>query len=67
MDRRAALSLAAVVVGGVVLTGVVDFLLATVYGRVDLARIAWVVGYGATVLVAWWGWIRPLDLTGPDG
>lgn len=26
--------------------------------------VLWVVGYGTTVFVLWYGWVRPLDLTG---
>jgi hypothetical protein len=35
-----------------------------------LGRFGWlvfVVGYGGMVLVLWYVWLRPLDLTGPAG
>ena len=32
-----------------------------------LADIVWVVGYGTTIFVVWYIWIRPLDLVGPSG
>ena len=32
-----------------------------------LSDIVWVVGYGSTIFVLWFLWIRPLDLVGPSG
>ena len=32
-----------------------------------LADIVWVIGYGTTVFVLWFIWIRPLNLVGPSG
>ena len=32
-----------------------------------LSDIVWVVGYGSTIFVLWFIWIRPLDLVGPSG
>jgi len=60
----------ALVIGvGIVGTG----LLVSVLARADLGTlgtVVWVAGYGTTVLVLWWGWLRPLDLghdpPGPD-
>lgn len=30
------------------------------------ADIVWIVGYGTTILVVWFIWIRPLDIVGTD-
>ena len=32
-----------------------------------VADIVWLVGYGTSVLVVWFVWIRPLDLVGSSG
>jgi len=31
-----------------------------------LGQIIFVMGYGGMVFVLWYGWIRPLHITGPD-
>ncbi|MFW6321819.1 MAG: hypothetical protein ACOC0Z_08195 [Halohasta sp.] len=31
-----------------------------------LGQIIFVMGYGGMVFVLWYGWIRPLDITGPE-
>ncbi|MGM0605500.1 MAG: hypothetical protein ACQETB_07485 [Halobacteriota archaeon] len=31
-----------------------------------IGQIAFVLGYGGMVVVVWYGWIRPLDIRGPD-
>jgi hypothetical protein len=36
-------------------------------GYDTLGTIIYVLGYGGMVFIIWWGWIRPLDLTGPSG
>jgi hypothetical protein len=32
-----------------------------------LGSAVFVTGYGTMVFLLWWGWIRPLDITGPSG
>jgi len=32
-----------------------------------LADFVWIVGYGTTVFVVWYIWIRPLDFVSPAG
>lgn len=56
---------ALIAVVGIVVSGVADYLL-TASGYVALGRLAWAAGFGVTVLVAWYVWLRPMDLTGPD-
>jgi len=62
---RDGLLLAAVVVVGIAGTGVVRRLLGEA-GLNDLGAVVWLLGYGGTVLVVWYGWVRPLDITGPS-
>jgi hypothetical protein len=33
-------------------------------GYSDLGSVVWTIGYGGTVVVLWYGWLRPLDLSG---
>jgi hypothetical protein len=62
---RRTLLLVTVVLVGIAGTGVVRRMLGEA-GYNGLGRLAWVVGYGGMVLVVWYGWIRPLDIVGPD-
>lgn len=62
---RRTLLLVAVVLVGIAGTGIVRRVLGEA-GYNGLGRLAWVVGYGGMVLVVWYGWIRPLDIVGPD-
>ena len=64
MDSRVALGL--VVAAGIVLPGVANYFLNQA-GASTLGSLVWAVGYASMVLVVWYGWIRPLDLTGPGG
>jgi hypothetical protein len=36
-------------------------------GYGDIGVVVFVVGYAGMVLVVWWGWLRPIDITGPAG
>jgi hypothetical protein len=36
-------------------------------GYDTLGTVIYVLGYGGMVFIVWWGWIRPLDITGPSG
>ena len=62
---RDRLLLAAVLVIGIAGTGIVRRQLG-VLGFNDLGRLVFIFGYGLTVFAVWYGWIRPLDITGPD-
>jgi hypothetical protein len=31
-----------------------------------LGSAVFITGYGTMVVLLWWGWLRPLDITGPD-
>lgn len=59
------LLLATVLVVGIAGTGVVRRQLGLL-GFNDLGRVVFILGYGLTVFAVWYGWIRPLDITGPS-
>lgn len=63
---RDALLIAAVLLIGIAGTGLVRRLLGQL-GYNGLGRLVFVLGYGGMVFVLWYGWIRPLDITGPAG
>jgi hypothetical protein len=62
---RSALLLATVLIVGIAGTGVLRRLLGEA-GLNDLGVVVWTLGYGGTVVVVWFGWIRPLDIGGPS-
>ena len=57
---------AAIAAVGIIISGVADHLLTT-SGHVGLGRLVWMVGFGVTVLAVWYVWLRPMDLSGPEG
>lgn len=58
--------LATVVVVGVVGPGLSHYWLAGAgYGLVG--DVVWIGGYAGAAMAVWYGWLRPLDLTGPSG
>lgn len=63
LSNRAAFVL--VLASGIVVPGVLNYYVAVVLGHQMLGRAVWVIGYTAMVLVIWYYWLRPLDLTGP--
>jgi hypothetical protein len=63
---RRVLSLVAVLAVGVVGSGLARYTLGTL-GYEALGSAVYVVGYATMVVVVWYGWIRPLDITGPAG
>lgn len=63
---RDRLLLAVVLVVGIAGTGILRRQLG-VLGYNDLGRLVFILGYGGTVFVVWYGWIRPIDITGPTG
>jgi hypothetical protein len=55
-----------ILTGGVALSGAADFVLSQAgYGA--LGAYVWAVGYAGTVIVLFALYLRPLELTGPDG
>ena len=64
--QRSVLLIALVLLAGVVVPGLARRALG-VAGYSNLGRVVFVLGYGIMVLILWYVWIRPLDLTGPSG
>ena len=63
---RDSLLFALVLVVGIAGSGVIRRQLGLL-GYDQLGRIVFVLGYGGMVFVIWYGWVRPLDITGPTG
>jgi hypothetical protein len=64
LDERVKFGL--MLTAGVVVPGFVLFALSAI-GYDTIGMVVWAVGYLAMVLVIWYRWVRPLDLTGPTG
>jgi hypothetical protein len=62
---RETLLLAMILFGGIIGTGVIRRLLGMA-GYNTLGRLVFLLGYAGMVLVIWYGWIRPLNIAGPD-
>lgn len=60
-----ALLLATVLLVGVAGSGVARWSLGQL-GLTTLGELVYIAGYGGMVVVVWYGWIRPLDITGPE-
>ncbi|MEF8790011.1 MAG: hypothetical protein V5A61_07790 [Haloarculaceae archaeon] len=55
-----------VLAGGIALSGIADFALSQAgYGA--LGAYVWAVGYAGTILLLFVLYLRPLEITGPDG
>ncbi|MFC6864624.1 hypothetical protein ACFQGE_14295 [Halomicroarcula sp. GCM10025817] len=50
----------------VVVPGLANWFLGAV-GYPTVGSAVWVLGYGLGVLFIWYEWIRPLDITAPEG
>ena len=64
--QRSVLLIALVLLTGIVVPGLARRALG-VAGYSNLGRAVFVLGYGLMVVILWYVWIRPLDLTGPSG
>lgn len=62
---RDKLIVAALLLVGVAGSGIARRLLGEL-GYNDLGALVYLLGYGGMVGALWYGWIRPLDITGPD-
>jgi hypothetical protein len=54
-----------VVLVGVLVPGLTNHVLSQ-SGYHTLGSVVWAVGYAAMAIVLYLGWVRPLELTGPD-
>jgi hypothetical protein len=52
-----------VITGTIVLPGLLVYILEA-YGLSTFGDFIWIIGYGTGIFVAWYIWIRPLDLVG---
>lgn len=66
MGRRDKIAFGLTLVAVVVLPGLANAALAEL-GYDTIGSVVWAVGYGSGALFVWYVWIRPLDITGPDG
>jgi hypothetical protein len=64
--NRDALLVIALLVVGIGGSGIARGLLHE-QGYDALGSAVFVMGYGTMVFLLWYGWIRPLDITGPKG
>lgn len=64
MLSRDTLAFLTVLFVGVVGTGVVRRQLGLL-GYDTLGQLVFALGYGGTILVIWFVWVRPLEITGP--
>lgn len=55
-----------VLITGIVVPGVMNYVFSIILGEPALGRIVWVLGYGLMLGVIWYGWLRPLDFRGPE-
>ena len=55
-----------VLAGGIALSGFADFALSQA-GYATLGAYVWAVGYAGTVILLFVLFLRPLEITGPDG
>lgn len=55
-----------VLVSGIVVPGVMNYVFSNALGRPALGRLVWVFGYTLMIAVIWYGWLRPIDFTGPE-
>lgn len=62
---RDKLLVAALLLVGVAGSGIARRTLAEL-GYTDLGVLVYIFGYGGMVVAIWYGWIRPMDITGPD-
>jgi hypothetical protein len=64
--NRDALLVIALLVVGIGGSGIARGLLHE-QGYEALGSAVFVMGYGTMVFLLWYGWVRPLDITGPSG
>ena len=62
--KRDNLLLVLLLVTGIAGTGIVRRMLGEL-GYNGIGRVVFVLGYGGMIFALWYGWIRPLDITGP--
>jgi len=66
MNRNGTLILGVTIAAVVVVPGLANGLLSQ-NGYPLVGSAIWALGYGLGVVFIWYEWIRPLDITGPEG
>lgn len=66
MSSPGRLTFALVLAVGVIGPGLANYFLVQ-GGYETLGTAVWALGYTTMVIVLWYVWVRPLDLTGPTG
>lgn len=61
---RDKLLLVTILVLGIAGSGIARRLLGEL-GYNEVGRVVFILGYGGMILALWYGWVRPLDITGP--
>lgn len=62
---RGKLTFIAVLVVGILVPGISRWALGKA-GYPTVGAVVFVIGYATMILVLWYGWIRPIDITGPN-
>ena len=60
------IALGATIAAVVIVPGLANGFLSTL-GFPLVGSLVWALGYGLGVVLIWYEWIRPLDITGPEG
>ena len=66
MNSQDAVVLALTVLAAIILPGLANWGFSTL-GYPWIGSGAWALGYGIGVVFIWYEWVRPLDITGPEG
>ncbi|MFC6975729.1 hypothetical protein ACFQL1_15380 [Halomicroarcula sp. GCM10025709] len=60
------IALGATIAAVIIVPGLANGFLSTL-GYPAVGSLVWALGYGLGVVLIWYEWIRPLDITGPEG
>ncbi|WP_262178276.1 hypothetical protein [Haloarcula laminariae] len=66
MNRNDTIVLGLTVAAVVIVPGLANGFLSQM-GYPWVGSAVWAMGYGLGVVLIWYEWIRPLDITGPEG
>lgn len=66
MNRNETLLLGLTIAAVVIVPGVTNYFLGQL-GYPWVGSAVWAMGYGLGVVFIWYEWIRPLEITGPEG
>ncbi|MFU1780648.1 hypothetical protein ACM16X_04630 [Haloarcula japonica] len=66
VNSQDAVVLALTVVAAIIIPGLANWGFSTL-GYPWIGSATWALGYGLGVVFIWYEWVRPLDITGPEG